>query len=182
MPAFDAEARSALDRAIRRKLVTGPSTGALPYDLASAVVEVAVERLAGEDDCCIGDLNALFNLDLEETDWEVPLDDVKAATWTIERVLHGEQAIVGMLLGTVAHDWSVVDSSPGGTATMMEDDGIGLHQFTVDDRVYFFTLGEPDVCETRWWWAHDVGDIETRAGAVQEGRAAIGMSTQPDDW
>jgi len=180
VPSFDAEARTALDRAIRRKLVAGPSTGALPYDLASALIEVAVERLAGEDDCHIEDLNALFGVDLEEPDWEVPLDDVKAATWTIERVLHGEQAIIAML-ATVTLEWSVVASSPGGTATMVEDDGIGLYEFTADDRVYFFTLGEPDVCETQWWWAHDVGDIEGRAGAIAEGRAAIGLSTLRGD-
>jgi hypothetical protein len=177
---FDAEATEALARAIRRKLMTGPSTGALPYDLASAVIEVAVERLVGEDECCIADLNVLFGLDLEEPEWEVQLDDVGAATWTIERVLHGEQAIIGML-STVTHEWSVVASSPGGTATMMSDDGIGLYQFTLDDRVYFFTLGEPDVCDTEWWWAHDVGDTEARAKAVRNGRSVIGLPADRDE-
>jgi hypothetical protein len=174
---FDAEAAQALARAIRRKLMSGPSTGALPYDLASAVIEVAAERLASEDDCCIADLNAVFGLDLEEPTWVVPLADVNAATWTIERVLHGEQAIIGML-ATVTHDWSVVASSPGGTETMMWDDGIGLYQFTVDDRVYFFTLGEPAVCETQWWWAHDVGDIEARARAIRDGRSVVGLPAE----
>jgi len=178
---FDAEAAQALALAVRRKLMSGPSTGALPYDLASAVIEVAVERFAGEDECCIADLNVLFGLDLEEPEWEVPLDDVNAATWTIERVLHGEQAILGML-ATVTHEWSVVESSPGGTATMMSDDGIGLYEFTVGERVYFFTLGEPDVCDTQWWTAHDVGDVQARARAIQDGRSVIGLPTQADEW
>jgi len=178
---FDAEPAQALARAIRRKFMSGPSTGALPYDLAAAVIEVAVELLAGEDECFIADLNVLFGLDLEEPEWEVPLDDVNAATWTIERVLHGEQAIIGML-ATVTHEWSVVESSPGGTATMMSDDGIGLYEFTLGDRVFFFTLGEPDVCESQWWWAHDVGDVEARARAIGDGRSVIGLPADADEW
>jgi hypothetical protein len=170
--AFDTEASQALAQAIRRMLV-GPHTGVLSYDLAAVVVEVAVEFL-GNDECCIADLNALLALDLDEQHWEVRLDDVNAATWTIERVLHGEEALIGML-ATVTNDWSVVDSSPGGTATMMSDDGIGLYDFTVDNRVYFFTVAEPDVCETQWWSAHDVGDIDARARAIRDGRSVIGL-------
>ena len=173
MASLKAEAAQELNRAIRRTLV-GPTTGLLPYDLAAAVVEVAIEFLGYDDECSIAELNALFGLDLDEPDWTVALNDVPAATWAIERLLHGEEALLGML-ALVTRDWSVVASSPGGTATMMSDDGIGLYEFTVDGRVYFFTLAEPDVCDTQWWFAHGVGDPESRARAMRDGRSVIGL-------
>ena len=49
---------------------------------------------------------------------------------------------------TVASSSGVLGSSPEGTATMMSDGGIGLHEFTVDDSVNFFVVAEPDVCES----------------------------------
>ncbi len=177
---MNVDAAHALDRAIRRMLVSGPTTGELAQDLAGPIVEVAVEFAGDEDECSVADLNELFGLDLDDPDSTVRLADRAAAVGAIARLLHGEEAIIAVL-ASVTLDWSVVASSPGGTATMMHDDGIGLYQFTVDDRVYFFMLGEPDVCDTQWWFAHRIGDATARASAVQAGRAAIGLTHRPGE-
>jgi hypothetical protein len=54
---------------------------------------------------------------------------------------------------------------------MMSHGGIGLYEFTVDDGVYFFVLADPEVCDSQWWFAHAVNDMETRAEAVRSAEA-----------
>jgi hypothetical protein len=179
MAASNVEAVQTLDRAIRRRL-TESNGGVLPHDLAAAVVEAATEHLGDDDDRTMGDLNALFGLALPEPAGRVPLDDLQEAVGEIASILYRQDNLLDVL-GTVATDWAVLGVSPQGTATMMSDGGIGLYEFTVDDRVYFFTLAEPDVCETEWWFAHAVGDLDARAHAIDGAQAAIGVAEYADD-
>jgi hypothetical protein len=172
------DAAQALDRAIRRKLA-GPNTGVLPDDLAAAVIEAASELLDGEDECTVAELNELFGLALSEPAESVPLDDPQEAIEEIVGNLYGDDLLD--LLGTVASDWSVLASTPQGAASMMSDSGICLCEFTVDDRVYFFILAEPDVCDANWWFAHDVGDLDSRARSIEGWRGSFALTEDDDD-
>lgn len=175
----NSEAAQILDRAIRRRL-TGSDGGDLPHDLTAAVLEAAVVLLVDEDECTVGDLNALFGLRWHQPEWTLPLDDVEAAINEVEENLYSEECVLELLIQTVATAWSVVGSSPEGSATMMSDGGIGLYDFTMDDGVYFFVLAERDVCDSNWWFAHPVGDLASRANAIRSARTAFGISVDDD--
>ncbi len=180
MSSFNPEAASVLDRSVRRKL-TGSDGGDLPHDLTAAVLEAAVVLLVDEDECTVDDLNALFGLRWLQPEWTLPLNDLEAAISEVEENLYSEDGVLELLAQTVASAWSVVGSSPEGTATMMSDGGIGLYDFTMDDGVYFFVLAERDVCDSQWWFAHAVGDFESRRSAIQDAQAAFGISDASDD-
>lgn len=179
MPSFNPEAARVLDRAIRRKL-TGSNGGDLPHDLTAAVLEAAVELRPDEDECTVDELNALFGLRWLQPEWTLPLNDLEAAINEIEENLYSEESVLELLMETVASAWSVIGSSPEGSATMMSDGGIGLYDFTMDDGVYFFVLAERDVCDSDWWFAHTVGDLESRASAIRDAQAAFGISDGDD--
>jgi hypothetical protein len=179
-PRSDVDPTAALNRAIRRKL-TGPGGGDLPRDLTAAVLEAAVEVLGDEGECTIAELNELFGLSWREPDWDLPLHDLKEAIGVAQENLYSEDDLLDFLRCTVASDWNVLGSSPEGTATMMSDDGIGLYDFTVDDGVYFFVLAERDLCDSQWWFAHAVNDMESRSEAIRSAEAAFAMTEDTDD-
>jgi hypothetical protein len=180
MPSFNPDAANVLDRAIRRKL-TASNSGDLAHDLTAAVLEAAVELLRDEGECTVDELNALFGLRWFQPEWTLPLNDLEAAIDEIEENLYSEEGVLELLMGTVASAWSVVGSSPEGSATMMSDGGIGLYDFTIDDGVYFFVLAECDVCDSQWWFAHAVGDLESRADAIRDAQAVFGIAGGDDD-
>ncbi len=137
----------------------------------------------------IAEINGMFALDLgnQRDGWAddldrrvIPLDDRPVGVALLADYLLAEWDLVDVLL-TVASSWSVVASSPEGTATMMSDGGIGLYEFTLDDGVYFFTHCELDIEEPSWWFAHVVTDSETRANSIEAGRVAIGDTEDAGD-
>ena len=178
-PRVGVAASQALARAIRRKL-DGPSTGILPYDLAGAIVEVLIEFLGADATTSLAEINELFGFCLDEPGGWIELDDVPSVIAELAGWLYGEVALTDVL-GVVTGEWSVVASSPEGTATMVSDSGIGLYQFIVDDRVYYFTVGDRDVCETEWWFAYVVGDTHAQTHAIRDGEAAVGLPANSDE-
>jgi hypothetical protein len=151
----------------------------LTYDLTAAVIEAASEVLGDADECTVAELNAMFLLDWREPEWCLPLDDMQEAIGQIAWNLSSDYLLLD-LLETVASDCSVLATTPEGTATMMSHDGIELREFTIDDGVYFFLLAESDVCEAEWWFAHGVADLLSRASAVENALAAIGLTEDAD--
>lgn len=152
-----------LDRTIRE--VLDGSGNDLPHDLAAAVIDAAREVLIDQDECTVSQLNELFQLRWSDPDWILPLDDLPVAVSQVQQNLYEDWDLLGFLDCTVATSSSDLGSSPGGSATMMSGSGIGLYEFTVDDSVYFFVVADRDVCESQWWFAHNVNDMETREGA-----------------